>query len=184
MQTNHTRLLTLGAIIIGLALTRLLPHPVNFSPMAAIALFGGAYLMKNSQKYGIMLLAAILSDVLVNSILYSYYDLGYIIQADTLGIYACYMFFVWMGSSIKTANVKSVGTRSLIASAVFFLVSNLLVWQGSGFYTSDWSGLVACYTAALPFLQNSFAGDLLFSAVTFGGFAYLQKRVPALAIQS
>src|SRR5690606_36079038 len=101
MQTNHTRLRTLGAIMIGLALTRLLPHPVNFSPMAAIALFGGAHLLKNSQRYGIMLLAAILSDVLVNSILYKYNDLNYVIQPDTLSIYACYMLFVWMGSSIK-----------------------------------------------------------------------------------
>lgn len=183
MQTNHTRLLTLGAIMIGLAMTRLLPHPVNFSPMAAIALFGGAYLLKNSQRYGIMLLAAILSDVLVNSILYSYNDLGYVIQADTLSIYACYMFFVWMGSSIKTANLKSVGSRSIIASTVFFLMSNLMVWQGSTFYTPDFAGLMACYTAALPFLHNSFAGDLIYSGITFGGFALLQKQVPALALQ-
>jgi hypothetical protein len=183
MQTNQTRLLTLGAIMIGLALTRLLPHPVNFSPMAAIALLGGAHLMKNSQRYGIMLLAAVLSDVLVNSILYSYNDLSYVIQVDTLGIYACYMFFVWMGSSIKNVSFKSVGSRSLIASAVFFLVSNLMVWQGSGVYPANFSGLMACYTAAIPFLHNSFVGDLVFSGVTFGGFALLQKQVPALAIQ-
>jgi len=183
MQTNHTRLLILGAIMIGLALTRLLPHPVNFSPMAAIALFGGAHLLKNSQKYGLMLLAAVLSDVLVNSILYNYNDLSYVIQADTLSIYACYMLFVWMGTSIKNVNIKTVGSRSLIASAVFFLISNLMVWQSSTFFTPDFSGLMACYTAAIPFLQNSFAGDLVYTAVTFGGFALLQKQVPALVLQ-
>lgn len=182
MQTNHTRILTLGAIMIGLALTRLLPHPVNFSPMAAIALLGGAHLMTNGQRYGIMLLAAVLSDVLVNSLLYSYNDLSYVIQPDTLAIYACYMVFVWMGSSIKNVNIKSVGGRSILATAVFFLVSNFMVWLGSGFYAADLSGLLASYTAALPFLQNSFLGDLAFSGVAFGGFAYLQKQLPALAL--
>ncbi len=183
MQTNNTRLLTIGAIMFGMALTRLLPHPVNFTPMAAIAVFGGAQLMHNRHRFGLMLLAALLSDLLVNSLLYNYNDLSYFLEPGTLGIYGCYMFFVWMGTTLKKVNVVGVGSRSILASAVFFIVSNLTLWAGSTFYTQDLTGLMACYIAAIPFIQNSFAGDLIYSGILFGGFALLQKRIPVLAIQ-
>ena len=39
---NKERLITLTLMILAAAASRLLPHPYNFPPVAAIALFSGA----------------------------------------------------------------------------------------------------------------------------------------------
>jgi hypothetical protein len=63
---------------------------------------------------------------------------------------------------------------------VFFVVTNFGVWLGSGMYAHSAAGFVACYTAAIPFFRNTVAGDLFYSALLFGGFALLQRLIPAV----
>jgi hypothetical protein len=58
------------------------------------------------------------------------------------------------------------------------------MWLSSGFYPRTLVGLEACYMAAIPFFQNTVAGDLLFSALLFGGFALLERKVPGLRLKS
>jgi len=58
---------------------------------------------------------------------------------------------------------------------MFYLVTNFAVWAWGALYPRTWSGLIACYTAAIPFFRNSLIGDITFVAVLFGGFAVLQR---------
>jgi hypothetical protein len=69
---------------------------------------------------------------------------------------------------------------SVAGSVSFFVITNFGMWLFSGFYPATLSGLAACYVAAIPFFQNSVAGDLFYAAALFGGFALLERAVPGL----
>src|SRR5262249_3823053 len=55
----------------------------------------------------------------------------------------------------------------LSSSLLFFATTNFAVWAFSGMYAHDLHGLVLCYVAALPFLWNTVAGDMLWTALLF-----------------
>ena len=73
-----------------------------------------------------------------------------------------------------------VGAAAVASSVLFFLLTNFSVWLGSSVYPQTFAGLAACYVAAIPFFQNTLAGDLFYSGLLFGGFALLERLVPAL----
>ena len=79
----------------------------------------------------------------------------------------------------KKVNTASVLTGALASSAIFFLVTNFGCWPGN-FYPQNFGGLMQCYAAGVPFIQGTILGDLFYSAVMFGAFAFFQKNVPAL----
>ena len=60
------------------------------------------------------------------------------------------------------------------------VVTNFGMWLFSGIYPLTWAGLTTCYVAAIPFFQNTLAGDLFFTALLFGGFALAERAVPAI----
>jgi hypothetical protein len=74
----------------------------------------------------------------------------------------------------------TVAGAAIASSVLFFLVTNFGTWATGELYPQTLAGLAACYVAAIPFFQNTLAGDLFFSAVLFGGFALLEWRVPVL----
>ena len=69
-----------------------------------------------------------------------------------------------------------------MASSLFFLMSNFGVWTTGLMYPLTVQGLIACYTAALPFFLNTLAGDLLYSSALFGSFELVRYRFPVLQI--
>jgi hypothetical protein len=58
---------------------------------------------------------------------------------------------------------------ALGSSLFFFTSTNFAVWVSSGMYAHDLDGLIRCYVAALPFLQNTVVGDMFWTALLFGG---------------
>ncbi len=71
--------LSLVGMILLAALSRLLPHPPNFSPVEAVALFGGAYFARRSTAIWVPLAAMFISDLalgLINGGSYSEYFLS------------------------------------------------------------------------------------------------------------
>jgi hypothetical protein len=72
----------------------------------------------------------------------------------------------------------------LASSVLFFVITNFGVWAFDAFYPKTWEGLIACYVAAIPFFQNTLIGDLLYTAVLFGGFALLERQLPILRAQA
>ena len=73
-----------------------------------------------------------------------------------------------------------IGGAALASAILFFVVTNFGVWLSSGMYPPTLAGLAACYVAAIPFFQNTLAGDLFFAALLFGGFALAERALPAL----
>jgi hypothetical protein len=77
-----------------------------------------------------------------------------------------------------------LGGAAIASSVLFFVLTNFGMWLSSGFYPLTLAGLEACFVAAIPFFQNTLAGDLFYSGVLFGGFALLERKVPALRLRA
>ena len=165
--------LIVPAIIIFVAITRLIPHPPNFTPIIAIGLFGGAYLKDYKLALLIPLIAMIIADTF----------LGF--HETMLWVYSSLIFISMMGILLKNRiTLKNCTVATLGGSLVFFLVTNFGVWIMSGFYAKSIVGLLTCYSMALPFFHNTLAGSVVYSAILFGGYEGLKNYLPFSIIDS
>lgn len=177
--------LRLGAIVLLVlvaAATRLMPHPYNFSPLGAIALFSGALLTRRWLAIVLPITAAFASDLVINNTLYAEYYEGFVWMAEGSGwMYLIYGLIAVLGMFVlRTVSLGRVLGGSLGASILFFIASNFICWPGNPFYAQDLGGLMTCYAAGVPFFPGTVAGDLVYSAALFGGYALLQRYVPEL----
>ncbi|OIO48506.1 MAG: hypothetical protein AUJ32_00420 [Parcubacteria group bacterium CG1_02_40_82] len=169
-MSNKTKILIIVLIILLAAASRLVKHPFNFTPIAAMALFSGCYLRK---KWGIFLpLAA----MLVSDYFIGFYD--WQVMASVYVSIALAFFIGWfLSRRLKWYNVIFA---SLVSSVVFFLVTNFAVWAFFSWYPHTLAGLFNCFTLALPFFRNTLLGDLVYSGVLFGAYElvlwYFAKR--------
>ena len=174
MTSNHTRLLALLSAVVVAAALRLVPHPPNFSPIGAMALFSGAYLGRR----GAVALAAPLGALLLSDLVLGFYR-------GMPTVYFSVALIVLIGAlALKRVSPLRIGGAALVSSILFFVLTNFGMWLSSGFYPRTLAGLEACYVAAIPFFQNTVAGDLFYSALLFGGFALLERIVPKLRPQA
>jgi hypothetical protein len=76
--------------------------------------------------------------------------------------------------------VLRIAGAAVAGSVLFYVLTNFGTWLTTGMYPRTLEGLAACYVAAIPFFQNTLAGDLFFSALLFGGFAVAERAIPRL----
>ena len=154
-------LLPVAFVIIGL-LFRVIPHPANFSPIFAIALFGGTYFTDKRLALIIPLAALFVSDLFI----------GFYSPVVMVSVYAGLVLTGFLGLWLRNHKsvLKVLGT-ALASGILFYLISNLGVWANpvSG-YSKDLAGLVQCYLRALPFLKGTLASNLVYAVVLFGGY--------------
>jgi len=172
MNTNHSRLVALLTAIVVAAALRLVPHPPNFTPIGAMALFSGAYLGRKALAFAAPLGALLLSDLV----------LGFYHGQAT--VYFSVALIVMLGMvALSRVSPLRVAGAAVLSSVLFFLITNLGMWLFSGFYPRTMLGLEACYVAAIPFFQNTIAGDLFYATLLFGGFRVVELMVPRLSAQ-
>jgi len=146
-----------------------LPHPWNFTPVAAALLYFGARGARRQLWVPFALLAA--SDVILTKFVY-----GYPFTWDHYITWAWYAAILWLGTNLReNAGLRDakdwlrVGGAGLTSSVSFFIVSNFAVWAvWSDLYPKTLAGLMTCYAAALPFFRHTLAGDLVYTALIFG----------------
>jgi len=177
--------LVLAALIFVAALSRLLPHPPNFSPVEAIALFGGAYFASRAWALAVPLLAMLASDLVLVSIMGGSYA-TYLGGVSFWTVYACIALSTVLGFGLRgKASAARVLGYSLAGSVLFFAVTNFGAWLGSpGFYPRNAAGLAAAYVAGIPFFKWTVVGTMAYAAFLFGGFALLRRRLPVLRAQT
>lgn len=178
MKLISLRFLVLVAIIFSAALLRILPHPYNFTPIAAMALFGGSMFGRKIWSFIVPLSAMLLSDFVIG------------FHGSMYSVYSSFVLIAILGIVfLQKANFRNVVVLSLISSLLFFTITNFFVWYGSSFYPQNTQGLISCYAAGLSFYQNSFfgnlfantvMGDLFFNGILFGSFYILQSYIPKL----
>ncbi len=167
----NRRLMLVMAIVVSAAFSRLIPHAPNLTPMTAVALFGGAYIADRKLAFLVPLAALLLSDALI----------GFYGPGEMLAVYASTALVVGLGIWVQqNKSVLRVGSAAIAGSVLFFLLTNFAVWAFGSIYPKTGAGLFACYVAALPFFRNTLIGDLLYTAVLFGIFAVLARKLPVL----
>ena len=181
----NLRFSVITLMVVLAALSRLLPHPPNMAPIAGMALFGAGYYTKKYWAYLIPIAAMWVSDLVLNNVLYAqYFDNFVWFYSGSLFTYGAFALIVLMGSyTLRKKNIGTIIFSALGASVIFFIVSNFGVWLTSPLYAKTWTGLTACYVAAIPFLQNTLAGDLAYAAVLFGLFELSKFWFPSLRIK-
>lgn len=175
-QTTDMKNILLITGLIGVAaLSRFLPHPPNFTAIGAMALFGGAMYKNKIFSFLVPVVALWTTDLIINNVIYAAYTDGFMWMTQgglwiIAGIIA--ISFIGMGL-IKKIGVKSILSAGVLGSIAFFLLSNIGAWLTTGMYPATFSGLIACYVAALPFFLSTIAGTLFYSGVLFGAYYWV-----------
>ncbi len=164
------------ALTLLAAMTRLLPHPDNFTPISAMALFGAAYFSQQIRMLAVPFLALFASDLILNNVVYRQYytEFTFITSWWIYVAFALVMLIGWFLLRQKVTPQRLL-VASLSASALFFIVTNFSTWLDSGMYPRTPAGLSACFAAGLPFLRNTVMGDLFFSGVLFGAYEWMSR---------
>jgi len=157
-------LITPILIIFGIIM-RLLPHAPNFTPIGAIAFWGGLYLPKK-YSFLILLLTLILSDLVIG-----FYSLGIMVA-----VYFGWMVMAYLGST-SNKKIFSIAGGAFIGSIIFFLITNYAVWSFGSLYPKTILGLWGCYINALPFFRNSLSSDIFYTVL----FVAVTEFSPAFA---
>lgn len=157
-------------LIIFAASSRLLPHPANFAPISAVAIFA-AFVFKNKLlRFCVPLLAMLVSDAFI----------GFYSPLVLISVYASFAISVLLGHYLRKHRSISNGVGvTLFASIQFYLITNLAVFLFTPLYPKTIQGLINCYFMALPFFRNTILGDLFYTGAIFGlffGLKYLIEK--------
>ena len=147
------------------AMTRLIIHAPNFTPVLALALFGGVYLKKKQALVlPVILLAA--TDII----------LGY--HQTIFFTWGCIVLIAAMGIWVKNnKNTKTIFGSSLLAAVVYYIVTNLGVWLTTGMYPMNLSGLAECYYVAIPYFRNTLISTFAYTFLLFTAYDLIAARI-------
>jgi len=170
-------------MILLVALSRLIPHPPNFTPVAAMALFAGACFLDRRMALLVPLAAMLLSDIAMAAMFGGLY-LSHLASVSSLAVYGCIALSAILGFVLRgrVSGPRVLGS-SLIAAILFFAITNAAVWLTATSlpgHSACATGLIPCYVAAIPFFQWTVLGTLFYAALLFGGYALLRRYWPAL----
>ena len=175
-------------LVVVAALSRILPHPPNVTPVAAMGLFGAAYFSSKRMTYLIPFMALFLSDLFINNFLLR----SFFPEATGIIWFTEISLFVYIGFALtiflsryvlKRVNTINVVKASLLASVIFYLVSNFGVWLTMTNTALSLVTLIEVYVAGLPYFLNSLLGNIFFAAVFFGAAEYIRRNDFKFVIQ-
>jgi hypothetical protein len=164
----NTKVLLIASIIFLVSLTRLVPHLPNFTPILALAIFGGAYLPNRIIALSIPILAMFLSDLIIG------------FHSQIYAVYVTIIVLSLLGNTIKTKNIKNLAITGFAGSLIFFVITNFSVWLSGGLYPLTINGLLECYIMAIPFFHNTLISTLLFLGILFFGYTFAEKKYQVL----
>ena len=162
----NARFFTLVAIVFGVALFRYLPHPPNVSPIAAMALFGGATFSNRRDAFLLPFLALFVGDLFIG------------FHVTMAYVYGAFGLTVLMGFALRgRMRTTSIAVAVLGSSLMFFLLTNFGAWATSAMYPKTASGLMQAYVEGIPFFQNTLLGNAAFALLLFGAYELLQRSL-------
>lgn len=181
LRRINTRAIVLISMILIAAAMRLVSYKFpfilsNFTPVGAIALFGGAYFTDKWKAYLVVLVTLFASDILINHLYISKWVFWY---NGSFWVYLTFAIMVFIGNLIKKATVANVGIASLVSVAIHWLIIDL-PWLYGTMYPHNLSGYRQSLVAAIPFEMNMVLGDLVFCTLLFGGFELAKNKYAVL----
>lgn len=168
------RFLFIAAAIFVAAISRLFPHIPNFTPIAAMALFGAVYFDNKITAVFIPLVTMVLSDIALELIT------GWGFHNTIVYVYSAFLITSFVGFWVKrNTNIQTIAVGSITSSALFFIITNFGVWAAGGF-AGGLAGLNITYVMGIPYFAPTLIGDVFFNAILFGTFYIAQRRFPVL----
>jgi hypothetical protein len=166
----HPRAAFLTGIVLAAAALRIIPHPMNFAPIGALALFGGAYFSGKRTAVAVPLFSLVAGDIFTG------------FHPLIPYVYASFLVSVAIGFWLRRKkSALRIGGATVAGAIQFFLITNFALWASSiGNYPKNAGGLAECYIAGLPLFWNTLAGDTFYAAVLFGVMALAEERFPSL----
>ena len=159
----------LTLMIFAAAFVRLIPHPPNFAPIAAMALFGGAYFNKKWAAFLVPIAAMFITDLIIG------------FHETMWAVYLSFALIVVIGMlMLKEKKIGNIFFASVISSVSFFIITNFGTWLSTSYYAKTGTGLAACFTAAIPFFHQTLLSDLFFVGVLFGLYHLVKIKFPVL----
>jgi len=180
LQKINTRTIVLILMIVAAAAMRLVSYEYkflsNFTPVGAIALFGGAYFTDKWKSYAVVLITLFTSDILINYLYTSKWVLWY---GGSFWVYLTFAIMVFVGTLIKKADVANVTAASIVSIAIHWLIIDM-PWLYGTLYPHNLTGYGQSLVAAIPFEKNMILGDMVFCAILFGGFELAKNKYTIL----
>lgn len=155
-----------AGLILLAVISRLLPHPPNFTPVMATSIFAAAYLPK---KWSLILP---LTALFVSDLFIGFY--GW----EMLFVYGSFALVALLSRFFVNKGIVKLAAITLLGSILFFLITNFGTWLVWDFYPKNFNGLVTCYLAGIPFFRNTFLGDFIYTFSFFGIYRLVTGRVP------
>ena len=183
MKRQDTSLVIIAVLmIVAAALSRVFFYPVNYSPVIAMALFGGSVIKNKNIAFALPLFAMLLSDIMfeVFNVAQGFWGWGQILGYGILAT------ITLLGFRLRRINVLNVLGFSIASSIIFYFLSNSGYWFLENriyhTYTQDFAGYINCMVAGLPFLEKGLLVDAAFSAIFFGGFVLFERYAVRKAV--
>jgi hypothetical protein len=187
MSKINPRTIVLLAFMIAVAAIRIVfsleptMSPIaTFTPLGAMALFGGAYFQRNLQAYLFPLLTLWMGDIILNRIVY--YNEWRFLYDGWYFTYGAYALMVFAGRSmIKKATVKNIVFASLVATLIHWIgTSPSCFFVPDSMYPKTWDGYFTSLVAAIPYERNFLLGTLVYSGILFGLFEWVKSKYSVL----
>lgn len=152
----------------------------NFSPIGAMALFGGAYFDKPFKAFVFPVLMLFISDFILHQTVFKSSGIG-ILYGGWYWVYGSFVLMVIVGQLIlKKLSIGRHLLSVLVCVIIHWVVTDFGVWIGSKIYAQNLSGFIACLINAIPFEWRFMSGTLIYGAILFGLFEWMQKRYSIL----
>jgi hypothetical protein len=163
---NYMRAAIAALLILAAAVLRILPHPWNFTPVGAMAIFSGSVLRSRWTAFTLPLAGLLAGDAFVG-----FHKLMLVVY----GSFAISVAIGWWLAKRRTAG--RIGGAVLMGAAQFYLITNGASWAFLNAYPKTSAGLWTCYVAGLPLVWNTLAGDVVYATVLFGGYALAERTL-------
>ena len=168
----NIKILLIISVIFLVSLTRIFPHPPNFTPILALAIFGGAYLPNRITAISLPIISMFISDLIIG------------FHSQIFSIYATIILLSILGHLMKTKNFKNFAITGFTGSLIFFIITNFSVWLGGSLYPLTIDGIIQCYIMAIPFFHNTLISTILFLTILFFGYSFAEKKISNLKIST
>jgi hypothetical protein len=148
----------------------------NFSPLGAMALFGGAYFRNWWKAFAFPLLMLFISDFVLQQTVFKPYSNG-ILYAGWYWVYGAFVLMTIAGRwLLKDVTIKSFVVSTLVCVFIHWTISDIGVWYGSTTFTQDLQGYLNCLVVAIPYEWRFFTGTAVYGFALFGLFEWMQKK--------
>ena len=136
-------------IFIALSLSRFIPHPPNFTSLLALSFYVPVI-------FGLRYLPALLISFAITDFIIGYHSGTFFTWGS--------VFLIGLIANFFAKNITTRLTGALVGALIFFVISNFGVWV-SGMHGLTITGLLTCYTLALPFFAYSIISTTIFSLI-------------------